>query len=430
VRGSLANRDAGKTGSRALNLLHVLSQRPDSTGSGIYIQAMLREAADRGHRNFLVAGIPHDQPALLDGKADDNCAFVRFGGPDIALPIVGMSDVMPYASARFCDLSSGELQAYEDAFTQRLERVLQRFTPHVIHSHHLWIVSALVRRLAPGIPMVTTCHGSDLRQFQNCPHLRGRVLEGCRRLDAVMALSEAQKENIVQLYGLPAEKIFVVGAGYNDRLFSLEAKPAPDPVQIVYAGKLSNAKGVPWLLRSLSTITDPAWELHLVGGGSGEEQAACLALARQLGDRVRVHGAVTQAALAGIMKTAHLFVLPSFYEGLPLVVLEALASGCRIVATDLPGVVELLGDTAADFVTLVARPRLVNIDQPLAEDEGPFEMRLAGALQSQIEAAARRLDIDRTPVQSKLDAYTWGGVFQKVHGVYEYVLDKLSNSDR
>jgi len=426
VRGSLPSpvdaRADGMSGRHPLRLLHVLSQRPDSTGSGIYIQAMLREAAARGHHNALVAGIPHDQPAVLDGIADDRCTFVRFGGAEVAFPIVGMSDVMPYPSARFCDLSPGELQAYEAAFAERLQRTLARFRPDLIHSHHLWIVSALVRRLAPEIPLVTTCHGSDLRQFQNCPHLRAQVLAGCRGVDAVMALSAAQKTEIIRLYGLSAETVLVVGAGYNDRLFSLQPKPLPEPVQIVYAGKLSSAKGVPWLLRSLSGITAPSWQLHLVGGGSGEEKAECLALARQMGGRVRVHGAVSQQVLADIMRSAHIFVLPSFYEGLPLVVLEALASGCRIVATDLPGVAELLGDVKADFISLVERPRLVNIDQPLKKDEKPFEMRLASVLQSQIEAAARCPDIDLTPVQGKLEAYTWQGVFQKVEGVYAHVL--------
>jgi glycosyltransferase involved in cell wall biosynthesis len=409
------------SGDRPLNVLHVLSQRPDSTGSGIYIQAMLREAAAAGHRNFLVAGIPHDQPADLDGVPHASCDFVRFGGAQIPFPIVGMSDVMPYPSVRFGDLSPAQLKTYETAFAGCLEKVPSRCQPHLIHSHHLWIVSSLVRRRFPEIPMVATCHGSDLRQFQNCPHLRDQVLAGCRRLDAVMALSEAQKADIRRLYRLPDEKIFVVGAGYNDRLFSRIAKPAPDPVQLVYAGKLSRAKGVPWFLRALATIASPAWQLHLVGGGSGEEKAQCLALARQMGERVRVHGAVTQETLAGIMKAAHLFVLPSFYEGLPLVVLEALACGCRIVATDLPGIVELLGDAAADCISLVRLPRLRNMDQPYARDQRPFERRLAEALQTQISAAAYTPDIDLAPVEKKLAAYTWTGIYQKVQAVYDHV---------
>jgi glycosyltransferase involved in cell wall biosynthesis len=236
-----------------------------------------------------------------------------------------------------------------------------------------------------------------------------------------MALSAAQKADIMRLYGLPEEKVFVVGAGYNDRLFALKAKPKPDPVQLVYAGKLSNAKGVPWFLRALSTVASPAWRLHLVGGGSGKEKDQCLALARDMGDKVRVHGAVPQQRLADIMKQAHLFVLPSFYEGLPLVVLEGLASGCRIVSTDLPGVKELLGDVSADFISLVRTPRLKNLDQPYARDQKPFERRLARALQTQIEVAARCPDIDLAPVQKKMAAYTWSGIFNKVQAVYSRV---------
>ncbi|CAB1057229.1 glycosyl transferase, group 1 [Olavius sp. associated proteobacterium Delta 1] len=68
----------------------------------------------------------------------------------------------------------------------------------------------------------------------------------------------------------------VVGAGYNDKLFTQNIKPEPSPIQLVYAGKLSNAKGVPWLLRALAKIETPNWQLHLVGGGSGAEKENCL----------------------------------------------------------------------------------------------------------------------------------------------------------
>ena len=71
----------------------------------------------------------------------DQCLFVRFGAADIAYPIVGMSDVMPYASSRFRDLSQTQLQEYEAAFAASLKEAVTRFQPDIIHSHHLWIVS-------------------------------------------------------------------------------------------------------------------------------------------------------------------------------------------------------------------------------------------------------------------------------------------------
>ena len=51
---------------RPLRILHLLSQRPDATGSGIYVQAMLREASNHGHTNFLLAGVPSDWSQRLD----------------------------------------------------------------------------------------------------------------------------------------------------------------------------------------------------------------------------------------------------------------------------------------------------------------------------------------------------------------------------
>ena len=255
-----------------MKILHLLSQRPEATGSGIYIQAMIREAARRGHENFLLAGVPRGEEVHPAGLASTACEFVTFHGGDLPFPVVGMSDVMPYPSRRFSDLSPPEVEAYEWGFADRLLEVVARFQPQVIHSHHLWLLTSAAHQLLPHLPVVATCHGSDLRQFHFCPHLRHRVLAGCRHLEGIMALSGAQKHDIIRLYDIPGDRIEVVGAGYNEALFRPQRKPTADPVQLVYAGKLSRAKGVPWLLRALGNLGHLPWRLHLVGGGSGEER--------------------------------------------------------------------------------------------------------------------------------------------------------------
>jgi len=403
---------------RNLKILHLLSQRPDSTGSGIYVQAMIREATACGYDNYLVAGVRSDGCDDTACIEQDKSMFVNFHNADVSYHIPGMSDVMPYESTRFCDLSEEDLCEYEKAFSEILQNAVHRFKPDIIHSHHLWIVSSLARQLFPDIPLVTTCHGSDLRQFQNCPHLQEKVLIGCRKIDVVMALSEAQKNEIICVYNLAPEKIIIAGAGYNDNLFYLDTKPNPDPVQLVYAGKLSNAKGVPWFLRALQSISSPAWQLHLLGSGSGEEKEYCLMLAKKLGEKVRVYGALPQKSLAKIMRHSHILVLPSFYEGLPLVILEGLASGCRIVATDLPGTKEILGNSDTDFITLVRTPRLRFADQPYREDERSFEQNLKKAIQQQINAASKCEQIYLSLIQDKLESYTWTGIFKKVREAY------------
>jgi hypothetical protein len=122
---------------KKLKILHLLSQRPDSTGSGIYIQAMLREAQARNHSNYLLAGIQADKMPVLDCIAEKSCSYVQFGGRDIAYQIVGMSDVMPYRSMRFCDLDGSRLMEYQNSFAVKIKNAVNEFKPNVIHSHHL-----------------------------------------------------------------------------------------------------------------------------------------------------------------------------------------------------------------------------------------------------------------------------------------------------
>lgn len=407
-----------------LRILHVLGQRPDATGSGIYLQAMMREAAARGHDNVMIAGIQPGNEAELNGVTPDQCRFVRFNGADLPFLIPGMTDIMPYPSVRFADLTTSERDMYETVFARVLTETVADFRPHIIHSHHLWLISSLARRLFPQIPVVASCHGTDLRQFNNCPHLRPRVLRGCRDLDAALALSAPQATEIATLYQLPQERVIVTGAGYSDTIFTPGDKATPPPLQLVYAGKLWNAKGLPWLLKALQTITAPEWQLHLVGGGSGREKEECLLLAQSLGERVIVHGPIPQARLAALFQQAHIFVLPSLFEGLPLVVLEALASGCHVVATDLPGVMEVLGDVRSDDITLVPTPRLKNMDQPYPEDLPAFEQNLARALEIQLGQARQQPRIDFGAIEDTLAAFTWRGVYTKVEKVYDEVLAK------
>ena len=160
-----------------------------------------------------MAGVQENQiPQLACIDAND-CQYVCFGERDIPFTIAGMSDVMPYDSSRFGDLSPEQLKQYELAFSRRLTAAVQSFEPDIVHTHHLWLVTSLTRQLFPALPIVTTCHGSDLRQFRNCAHLKDRVRKGCQRVNAVMALSLAQKKTIMELYGLQDQRVHVVGAG-------------------------------------------------------------------------------------------------------------------------------------------------------------------------------------------------------------------------
>jgi glycosyltransferase involved in cell wall biosynthesis len=145
-------------------------------------------------------------------------------------------------------------------------------------------------------------------------------------------------------------------------------------------------------------------------------------LAAALGDRVHLWGPQPQEELARLMGEAHLVVLPSFFEGLPLVVLEALACGCRVVTTALPGVEEVLGGCDTEAILLVHRPRLLGQDTPHPDDEDGFVSDLADALARQILAVRDRPEIDRREIGEVLENYSWSQIFSRVEQVYRRAL--------
>jgi glycosyltransferase involved in cell wall biosynthesis len=336
-----------------LRVLHVLGQRPEMTGSGVYLEALIRESRKRGITCHRVAGVPAESLAGKAERSSVNVDWVLFESERLDFPVVGMSDVMPYRSSLFRELKGRRLRAYKAEFSRVLETAVSRFRPDILHTNHLFLLSALVRKKFPDLPMVTTCHGTELRQYALCPHLRCFVLRYCRRIDKIIALSADQKADIQKVYGIPAEAIVVIGGGYDDAIFTRGPQRKAGTVQLLYAGKLNRSKGVPWLLRSLTKITDANWHLHVAGSGSGPEYELCIDLARRLGERVTLHGYVSHQRLAELMKQAHVQILPSFFEGLPLVLFEGLASGCRVITTELSGFREIFGQAKKDTVHLI-----------------------------------------------------------------------------
>jgi glycosyltransferase involved in cell wall biosynthesis len=402
-----------------VRILHVLSQKPDFTGSGKYVQEMILQGRARGHEPFLVAGVSAGfsmPPGLIEPAG---CRLVRFDGHDLDFPVMGMSDVMPYPSTVCSSLTRLQLVEYRAAFRRVVASAVSDFRPDVIHSNHLWMVTAETREAAPHIPLVTTCHGSCLRQHRLCPDLGRSLREALRRIDRIIALFGQQKREIVDLLDVDPDRVDVVSGGYNELCFFSGDNPADTgTVRLLYAGKLDSSKGVPWLLRSLRRV-EGNWHLHLGGGGSGAERDLCLRLAAEHGDRVTVHGVLSHRELGALMRESDIFVLPSFFEGLPLVLLEAMACGCRIVTTDLPGSRELFGESPPPMVRMVELPPLETVDRPFKADEPLLELRLSQALRDAVADVTGGAEPDRDYVRRVTEPFSWQGIFARVEGVYE-----------
>jgi glycosyltransferase involved in cell wall biosynthesis len=408
-----------------MRLLHCLSQIPGKPGSGVYLQAIVREAARAGHQQAAVCGLPHSLPPSETGLVPpaEKIFPVFFETPQLPFPVAGMSDVMPYPSTRFSDFNDRMLAEYETAFTTVLEKAVAEFQPELIHTHHLWLMTGLARSLFPQLPIVTSVHGTELRQLELVPKkLRRRVVERVAGVDRVLALNPKQREEIIATFGFAPERVSVVGTGYRRDLFCA-ACCSKDPVPtIIYAGKLSRAKGVPWLLEAFARLPGDL-RLILAGSGDGPEAEA---IRRQAAEdsRIELAGMVSQEKLAELFKASHIMVLPSFFEGVPLVLLEALACDCRVVATDLPGIRELLGDAPLQegFVELVPCPPLTGPDRPRPEGEEPFRRALTRALANQLEKVRHQQFICSQPLEQVLLSSTWPEVFNRIAEIYQNTL--------
>lgn len=404
-----------------MKILYLLSQRPDSTGSGIYTRALIDQATRAGHRCALVAAYSEKTPLDVSTINAESIHLVTFDQAPLSFPVPGMSDVMPYPSCRFKDLSPDQLQDYEQTFTRVIRSAVEAFAPDIIHSNHLWIMSALARRCFPDIPMVVSCHGTALRQFRNCPHLRETLTHDIPKMDGIFALSQNQKNEIVKLYGAAESMIHVVPNGFDPDFFYPASKPSVPPVFLLYAGKLSESKGVPLLLECMDheRLRHLPIHLHLAGSsGPGPHGDRIRDMAKRLSGKVTLCGALSPHDLSQRMRQAHLFVLPSFFEGLPLVIIEALASGCRIVTTDLPGTRELLSRIPGVWGQTIALPALETTDRPFAEDLPLIRDRLAEALENQILTHIEN-KVPPSDIFGPLKKnYSWKNIFTVIETIY------------
>jgi starch synthase (maltosyl-transferring) len=157
--------------------------------------------------------------------------------------------------------------------------------------------------------------------------------------------------------GLPRDKLVVIPNGVNVQHFD-QAAPI-DLTQlgvpagrraITYVGRLDRQKRVDWLLHAASRFLPNLPEHDLLLVGRGPERERLETVAKELGLAERVHFAGWQAQVPAILKASELLVLPSAWEGMPNVVLEAMACGLPVVATDVEGVREVIGPQAQSQV--------------------------------------------------------------------------------
>ena len=233
----------------------------------------------------------------------------------------------------------------------------------LVHSHY-WLsgkIAAEISRIWE-IPHVSTFHTlakTKLRAHAGEKETSYRVnveSEIMGSSNTILVLTEKEREDIRELYGVPPERITVIPAGVDAGRFNVEDKITSrkrvcvaDKETILFVGRIEPIKGLNILLDALKTLSNSRdLQLLIVGGNlSGDKELTALReRAKNLGisELIDFRGSVEQSELKYYYSAADVFVLPSHYESFGLVALEAMACGTPVVASRVGGIPSFLDD--------------------------------------------------------------------------------------
>jgi glycosyltransferase involved in cell wall biosynthesis len=204
-----------------------------------------------------------------------------------------------------------------------------------------------------GCPLVTTVLGSDVNELPNHRALRPQIAWGLKRAQRVVSVSAAMGEKVVEL-GVPRDRVVVQHNGVDGSEFILRSqaeararlKLDPGRPIVLYVGNVKEEKGVRVLVEAIAPLTrrlgQKDVELCIVGSGELSEPLKARSKELGLSGNIRFCGRQLHTEIPHWMSAADVFCLPSYREGCPNVILEALASGKPVVASRVGGIPELL----------------------------------------------------------------------------------------
>lgn len=273
--------------------------------------------------------------------------------------------------------------------------LVRRLRPQILHVHFAVPAGPLAYTIKElmGLPYVITLHGGDIPGWAPEVNALHRVLAPItrriwREAAAVVAVSQGLKELAQRQY--PSVPIRVIPNGVDLYYYQPRGRDSrvEEGVRLLFTGRLVEQKGLEFLLESLAMVrkrSSTPFHLQVLGDGPLRERMQQRMESLELGGSVSFEGWVSQERVLQVLRGGDVFVLPSLTEGMPLGILQAMACGLPIVATQVPGSEELVrsgengflvppGETEALADSLLFLMR----DSSLREDMGRRSLMIAG----------------------------------------------------
>lgn len=308
--------------------------------------------------------------------------------------------------------AGGMIQEYP--YLPGLPAEIERLKPQIVHAEsHLFLttVQAVKKAKRLGLPSVVTVHGvladrGVAINFAQHVYLFTLGLEVFRSVDRVICLTRSDARDIVRL-GCALEKIRLVPNAVDTELF----RPCEEREYnlVVWVGRFVPEKGVEYLVEAARIVAHEFRDVKFLLVGYGPLKAKIMKLMYDrglLGNFVRFSEPLSRDEIAEILGKASFFVFPSLREGLPLSVLEAMASGVPVVCSAIPGI--------SDIVTHGENGLLVPPRNPKAFAEAILTLSNDENLRRRLSQNARQL---------MLEKYCWSTIIKKMEKVYDETID-------
>jgi len=238
------------------HVLQITAGLPRGDGCGVMIDCLARAGGGKWEQHLLHASIDAaGGSARGNAAAPGNLPADRVhrvnhgaGGLNFALPVLRRT---PFPSMPFEQISATELRSYRLAWERAIGRLIEQLKPVVIHTHHLWLTTAIAQqqaaRRASHARIVAHCYGDELKLFHAMPEIAAEVWQACQQCDRILVHDEATAARVAALTGASAKRVRVAPNGARGNCFFPPEQPA-DTSAILYCGPLAQAGGLAWLL--------------------------------------------------------------------------------------------------------------------------------------------------------------------------------------
>jgi glycogen synthase len=350
--------------------------------------------------------------------------------------------VRGYPPAGDLPVARANLQPVVGALSRDVAMVADPVDADLVHAHTWYVhLAAVVARLAYGIPLVVTVHSLEPLRPWKREQLGGgyEVSAWVERTalaaaDAVIAVSEGTRQDILAHFEIAPERVHVIGNGIDADFFrpvpetdALERHGVdPSVPYVLFVGRITRQKGIVHLVRALEHL-DPGIGVVLCAGQPDTPE-----IAAEMEEGVRIARAsrpnvvwipamVSREDVRQLYSHASVFCCPSVYEPFGIINLEAGACETAVVASAVGGIPEVIVDGETGLLV----PVELSPEDPMRPlDPDRFERNLAGAINALMADPPAREAMGRAGRRRAVEQFSWGAIAEATVDLYRTLLPR------